>query len=298
MAPVSVDVREARFIFTIATGRCGQATLAETIHRHVAGAYAAFEEPQVRAILPAPLDGIERRFRRRFVETHELLGRGKVLQAFESGDYDYIESIAERRLELARHEMTKRHASVYFDVSKFFGRGLHVGFMRKLKRLALVNLVRDPVDNMRSFLNRNKLFELDNSMPHAKSNILCLDAAAMQPGELYLWAWCELYLRFQALREMDQVTQAVEIRTKDLEDGARMDAAFDALGLAHSPVKPIPAQNTNQSKGLPPTRVTAADIRLFERFIDRVPGCVRDRIGYLADYDPWAQHEISRMDAA
>jgi hypothetical protein len=141
-----------RFIFTVSTGRCGQASLANLLAIHAPYCYAAFEEPQVRPILPGPLRPIERHFRRRFVETHELLGRGRVLQAFDRGDQAFIDRIVARRLKLIRRTMERRRAHIYFDVSKFFARGLHAGFCKAIGRHALVNLVRDPVQNMRSYL--------------------------------------------------------------------------------------------------------------------------------------------------
>jgi hypothetical protein len=282
---------DERFIFTVATGRCGQSSLTELVESHVPRCYAAFEEPDVRPFLPAPLDNYERLFRRRFVETHELLGRGKVLTAFERDDRAYIEGIASRRLRMIRKQMMRHGASIYFDISKYFARGLHVGFAGKVDRYALVNLVRDPVRNMRSFLNRNKTFTLDNSLPDAPSNLLRLSSGGMAPGEFYLWAWCELYLRFQDMRRSSQVTHAVEIRTEDLEDSARMSAAFDALGLNHSRIQSRPPRNMNRQQGLPETCVTEADIRLFEKFFDRIPASLRNRIAYLENYDPWRLHQ-------
>ena len=280
-----------RFIFTVATGRCGQSSLTELVQNHVPDCYPAFEEPDVRPFLPPPLANYERRFRRRFVETHELLGRGKVLTAFESGDHAYIERIASKRVRMIQKEMRRRSASIYFDISKFFARGLHVGFATLVRRYALVNLVRDPVLNMRSFLNRNKNFGLDNNMPGARSNILRLPSD-LSSGELYLWCWCELYLRFERLRQTANVTHAVEIRTEHLEDSQRMNAAFDALGLVHSPVQPLPPANTNRAQGLGETRVSAEDILLFERFVNRIPSALRDQIKYLMNYDPWTFHRI------
>ena len=82
--------------------------------------------------------------------------------------------------------------------------------------MAGVRLLRDPVLNMRSFLNRNKTFYLDNTRPDAPNNRLCLDPADLSRGELYLWAWCETYLRFDALVEEFAIAPAVEIRTEDL----------------------------------------------------------------------------------
>lgn len=286
-----------RFIFTVATGRCGQSSLTELVENHVPGCYAAFEEPNIRPVLPGPLQSYERRFRRRFVETNEMLGRGKVLTAFENGDQRYIDAIVAQRLRRIRREMRDRRAAVYFDISKFFARGLHLGFTKAAGCYALVNLVRDPVRNMRSFLNRNKNFTLDNSLPDARSNMLRMFSADMLPGEFYLWAWCELYLRYEAMRQSGNVTHAVEIRTESLQDATAMNSAFDRLGLSHSSVLPLPPANTNQSHGLPETRVGAGDIRLFERFYDRIPPASRDRIEYFKTYDPWSFHKLNDTES-
>jgi hypothetical protein len=285
-----------RFIFTVATGRCGQSSLMELVEHHVPECYAAFEAPDLKPILPPPFDAYERRFRRKFIETHELLGRGKVLGAFENGDEAYIETIAAKRLRTIRRQMKRRGATTYFDVSKFFARGLHRGFARKVDRFALVNLVRDPLRNMRSFLNRDKNFTLDNNLPDARSNILQLPSFELSRGELYLWAWCELYLRFEGMRQSGQVTHAVEIRTEDLVRPQKMNEALEELELSHSPVAARAPRNTNRQQGLPETRVSAGDIRVFERFVNRIPAPLRDRIAYFKDYDPWAFHNLNPVE--
>jgi len=287
-----------RFIFTVATGRCGQSSLSQLVANHVPDCYPAFEEPSVEPILPPPFAVYERKFRRRFIETHELLGRGKILTAFECGDDEYIDGIVAKRMRDIRRKMKQRPASIYFDISKFFARGLHKGFTKAIGRYALVNLVRDPVANMRSFLNRKKTFSLDNNLPEARSNILQLTFSDMNAGEFYLWSWCELNLRFEAMRQSGQVTHAVEIRTEHLKDPARMNAVFDALDLVHSPLRPLSSDNTNLEQDFSETRVSASDIRLFERFMGRLPSGINDRIAYLQNYDPWKLHRLDPVAAA
>lgn len=256
------------------------------------GCYAAFEEPGVQPVLPGPLGDMERWFRRRFVETHELLGRGAVLEAYQRGDEAYLDGIAARRLARIERHLAREGCSIYVDVSKYFGRGLHRGFLRARGDAALIRLVRDPILNMRSFLNRDKDFRLDNSPPDGPRNILRLDPAVMAKGELYLWAWCEMYLRFDDMVEEFNVRHAVEIRTEHQFDPARMTAAFDALELPHETVAPGRAINTNAEQGFGETRVSAEDIALFERFVDRLPGDIRQRITYLDGYDPRAKHAV------
>ncbi len=276
----------ARYVFTVTAGRSGQASLCDLLRAHVPGCYAAFEEPAVNPVLPGPLGDLERRFRRRFVETHELLGRGKVLTAFEQGNEAYLDGIVARRLRMIARTLARHRATIYVDASKYFARGLHRAFARALPGLSLVRLVRDPLLNMRSFLNRNKSFRLDNSLPDAPSNIVRLGSADMEKGEFYLWAWCEMYLRFDRLVEEFKIERAVEIRTEHLADAARMNAALDALGLSHTPVVPAAPVNTNAEHGYGQTRILQEDLDLFERFLKRLSADVRLRIAYFATYQP------------
>jgi hypothetical protein len=131
-------------------------------------------------------------------------------------------------------------------------------------------------------------------LPSARSNLLRLDPAELAPGELYLWAWCEMYLRYETFRRSMDVTHAIVIRTEELEDAAAMSRAFDALDLKYLPIKTREPINTNRERGLPRSLVSRDDILLFERFLDRLPPPTRDRIPYLADYDPWTFHQVSR----
>jgi hypothetical protein len=277
-----------RFIFTVATGRCGQASLSELINRHVKDAYAAFEEPQVRPVLPGGLGDVERRFRRRFVETDELLGRGRVLRAHTNGDTAYIDRVVAKRLLQIKREMASKEKSVYVDVSKYFARGLHLGYARAIRSFGLVLLVRDPVKNMRSFLNRDKNFFKDNPPTNVPGNLLRLDSASLSRGELYLWAWCEIYLRYLALRDAGHGAPAIEIRTDDLVNNDRMTEHFRSLDLAFEPLTPVPALNTNVGSGREPTIVSQEDVRTFERFLEKLPVAVIERIDYLRSYKPRA----------
>ncbi|MEZ5670384.1 MAG: hypothetical protein R3F55_23720 [Alphaproteobacteria bacterium] len=275
-----------RFVFTASTGRCGEASLTEVLRRHAPLVYPGFEEPQVRPMLPSILGTAERHFRRRWVETDALLGRGETLRAAARGDTAFLERIAARRLQMARARMRRSGARVYFDISKFFVRGLHLGFARLLPRFDIVLLVRDPVVNMRSYLNRHKAFAKDSLLPSDRSNLLCMTDSDLAPGELYLWAWFETYLRYLALCEDARVSRSATLRTEHLSDPARVEAFLTALDLPHEPVGRVPPQNTNVTAGHGPTHVSDDDRRLFERFLSRVPAHVVDRIGYLDGYVP------------
>jgi len=274
-----------RYIFTVVAGRSGQGYLTELFNRHVEGCYAAFEEPEIKPILSGPLSHYEKKFRRRFIETHELLGRGKILDAFETYNYNFINKIAKKRLHKINKILKRNNAKVYIDVSKYFIRGLHVGFRSLLPNFSLISLIRDPIKNMRSFLNRNKNFFLDNSHPNKKSNLLSLDSSDWEKGEYYLWAWCEVYLRFNKLIKHTKVHSHVEIRTEMLNDCDFMNNALDKLGLQHTSVLRHRPINTNESKGHGKTEVKESDIQLFEKFIGRIPTSIFSEIDYLKDYE-------------
>ena len=280
-----------RFVFTVTPGRSGQASLAELVSRCCAGVDAAFEEPQVRPVLPGALGAVERHLRRRFLETHELLGRGDVLRAFAAGDEAALERHARRR-----HGWMLRRAAgkdVFFDVSKYFIRGMHRQLAALAGRPSIVFLVRDPVLNMRSFLNRAKVFRLDNNSPADRANVLRMPADMDPPG-LYLWAWAEGYLRGLRLVAERGLDAPVVIRTPDLVDAGAMSAHLAALALPCARVETRPAINTNRSQGHGATTAMRADAEAFERWRDAVPPALWDELEFMRGYDPRASLEPQR----
>ncbi|WP_370153362.1 hypothetical protein [Ferrovibrio sp.] len=273
-----------RYIFTVTPGRSGQATLSDLVSRCCPGVAAAFEEPQIRTALPGVAGDLVRRFRRRFVETHELLGRGRVLRGFAAGDETLLERYGRARFDWI--EGYRGAAPVYFDISKYFIRGLHRPLTRLAGRPQLVFLVRDPVANMRSFVNRRKNFFLDNNAPADAANAWPDPEAAGRPEELYFWSWLEVYLRGLLLVEEFGLAPPRIIWNTDLADPAAMTEHFRGLGLDCDGVAAGPALNTNESRGLAQTRVTPADTAAFARWRSRVPDAVWNRLTFMRDYDP------------
>jgi hypothetical protein len=279
-----------RFFFTATAGRSGQGYLSALLNAHVPGCVALFEEPRVIPVLPGALGDLERLFRRRFVETHELLGRGKVMTAYQAGDETALDRMAAKRI--AWLERRARGAAICFDVSKYFVRGLHRATARAIPDLTLMRLVRDPISNMRSFLNRNKNFRLDNDAPDAPRNALRLDPARLDQAGHYLWAWCEVYLRAEDLAA-EFARPLVEVRTEELYDGTAMARHLATLGLIHTPLAAQPITNDNRSQGYAETRVGSSDVEAFERFRDFLPAAALDRITYLKSYDPRTIHGMA-----
>jgi hypothetical protein len=163
---------------------------------------------------------------------------------------------------------------------------LHIGFRKLLPEISLIHLVRDPLANMCSFLNRSKNFSLDNSFPDMPSNLLRLDSRDMSLGELYLWAWCELYLRFEQMIDEGGVSHFTELRTEKLNDSKYLSDRLKELDLSFTPIESVGKLNTNAGQGFRETRIDIESIAVFDRFIGRLSGKTLDRIRYFSEYDP------------
>ncbi len=279
-----------RYIFTVSTGRCGQNTLADLLRDHLPEATVAFEEPQVTPVLPGALGTLERRFRRSFVETHELLGRGRVLTAFARADSASLDRFGRDRIAWIERRMAESGARVYIDVSKHFIHGFHIPLSERLTDFGMIRLTRDPVSNMRSYLNRRKSFELDNNPPDSDQNCLRLAPGDLSYGELYLWIWFETQLRFEALKARYPAIKTVDLTTPELNDAAAIARLMDTFHLAHGPVRVGSPKNTNKALGFGETAVTREDVESYERFVARVPQELISRIPYLRGYDVRRAH--------
>ncbi|MDF1749146.1 MAG: hypothetical protein P1V34_09775 [Alphaproteobacteria bacterium] len=257
--------------------------MSELMKAAIPEAFVAFEEPSVKPMFPGRLANWERLFRRRYIETNELLGRGDVLRAFDAGDTASLSRYAELRLAWIDRQMTRRGVDTYIDISKHFLHGLHrptLGFLRARGDwpVRVIRLVRDPIENMRSYLNRNKKISLDYGATNSSFNELQLDPNGLSKGELYLHAWCETYLRGDSLIQEFDLAPAETIATRDLSNPKAVEVLMDRLGLPHGAVPVLPAQNTNIERGFRTTEVDAHDVELFKRFMDKVPEDLRRRL--------------------
>lgn len=259
------------YIFTITTGRSGQATLHKVLQENAINCISAFEEPSIKPIFPFFIGDLEKKIRRRFFETNELLGRGNIIKAYENKNYEYIKKISSKRLKLINKQLFEKNANCYFDVSKFYIRGLYKGFNFFLENLSIVFLVRDPLENMKSFLNRNKDFFLDNSSPTAKANILNLDSKHVSKGELYLWSWAETFLRYQKLSKTKKIKKSIVFYSEDLQFPCKVSGLLNRLGVEHKKIKNIKKINTNEQQGIKKTAVDIKDIILLKEFIMKIP---------------------------
>ncbi|RPG87081.1 MAG: hypothetical protein CBD69_003845 [Crocinitomicaceae bacterium TMED209] len=269
------------FIFTITTGRSGQATLHKILKKFTLNCYSEFEAPSINPIFPFFLGDIEKKIRRKFIETNELLGRGKIITAYENNDIGYITKIAKRRLVLIERKMENLQVDNYFDVSKFYIRGLYKGFNRMLNSVSLVFLVRDPLLNMKSFYNRKKNFLLDNSLPSAKSNLLRIDIKDLSKKELYLWSWAEIFLRYKKISKSTKTSKAIMFKTEDLHSPEKIKKLFNFLNIKHTKINVIKKINTNEESGITKTIIEKDDLILLKDFIKKIPSYNIDLIREL-----------------
>jgi len=271
------------YIFTVTAGRSGQATLYDILQRYSEGCLSDFEAPRINTIFPSFLGDIEKRIRRNFIETNELLGRGKIITAYDESKDGYIENIAKIRLSKIERQAIKINAHTYFDISKFYARGLHIGFNKILNEFSLILLVRDPLLNMRSFLNRNKNFFLDNSRPEGVNNILKMNSKNFSKGEFYLWSWSEIFLRYIRMSHSKKVKKSVIIKNDDLRDSDKISKVFDYLNVNYKPIDKINILNTNIELGLESTKVKKEDILVMKKFISRIPSKYLNELKYMMD---------------
>ncbi len=275
-----------RFVFAVYAGRSGGLQTTHFFNRNVEGCLAVNEFPRYEASLPGRLGNWQHRFHRKFIETHELLGRGKMLEAFARGDDEYLARVTRRRLKMISNELDKNGCSIYIDMNKLFGRSIFRGVDQVLPNYSLIYMPRDPLKNMKSYINRNKNFYLDNNRPDDDCNELQLDSSNMKKEELYLWMWAELHLRFQTMCKSPRVDSFSTIRTEDMNSSDIWAKTLDELELPYKQVSIEPQSNSNTKLGFAATRITEDDVALFEGFLKRIPSKIRDRIDYFDSYDP------------
>ena len=265
-------------VFVVSPGRSGQSSFAKILEQAFPESYVGFEEPQIKYFLPRQFAYFERSFRRKFLETDELLGRGRVLKAFEKDDKKKLRSFGLAKHNWIMNKMRQKNVALGFEVNKHFLHGLHIG-MAELKEVnfKMIQLVRDPIENMRSFLNRNKNFLLDNSSPGCQHNELILDPKKLSKGQHYLHAWCECYLRAEKFCA-EQNIELLSIYTRDLQSPDIVRALFQQMGLPFHSVSNYEKTNTNQSKGFTKTVVESSDLEEADLFWKMVPRKVKVRI--------------------
>ena len=98
--------------------------------------------------------------------------------------------------------------------------------------------------------------------------------------------WCEIQLRYQKIISSTCVDKTAILRTEDINDSEKIKEVFEELQLSFQDITINPPKNTNIKAGYGPTKVCDSDIRLFEKFLKRIPHEIKQQIPYLNDYDP------------
>jgi hypothetical protein len=220
----------SKYIFTVTAGRSGQVSLTEIINKYSLNCHAEVEHPEIHTYFNGRMGLIEHSFRRKFIETNELLGRGKILTSFSNNNVSYIASIAKKK-NIIFNGFLEGDLNIYFDVGKHFSRGLHIGFEEILKSYSVVLLVRDPMDNILSFLRRNKDFSRDNNHPSDAMNQFVYIKDSYTQVELYAWMWVETYLRFLSIIKSEKVNSHHIIHTEDLNKKEKIINLFEAIDI-------------------------------------------------------------------
>jgi hypothetical protein len=272
---------KSKYVFTVTAGRSGQVSLSEIINKYSINCHAEVEHPEIQTFFKGRLGKYEHNFRRRFIETNELLGRGKVLTSFVDNDINYIASIAKKK-ETIFNALLKGNSKIYFDVGKHFARGLHLGFDQVLESYSVVLLVRDPMENILSFIRRDKDFYRDNNHPSDLMNQYVFIKDKYTPVELYAWMWVEIYLRFLSMVKSDKINSYYVLHTQDLNKKEKIMDLFEVLGLKgnFTDFKAI-KMNTSNSRG---ASLSTNERDQFLSFISDLPVKILNKIPILKKY--------------
>ena len=85
-------------IFTACTGRCGQNSLAEYFNRYGKDCLSEVEPPDLIYKQKWPFGNPARIIQRKWIVTHEDLGRGKALLWYDNDDNEKLEKLGKKRL--------------------------------------------------------------------------------------------------------------------------------------------------------------------------------------------------------
>ncbi len=273
-------------IFTVVVGRSGQNSLAEYFNKYGIECFAEVEPPDLIFKTGGRLGGVLNRIQRKWIVTHELLGRGKAMEWYEKRDDDKLNKIARVKLRRIKRLQGKHKFKTYIEVSKFFIRTQCDYIFNNAPNISLIKLTRDPILNARSFVNRGKDFYLDNVPPDYKQNCLQLDGKGLTKFQLYLWSWFEMELRYYRFIENHKIRKVFEVNTKDLNSRERITEMFKYFGIAHHEITEFSQKNTNVQQGYSKTITTENDITEYEGFIKMVPEELLEKIKFLENYDP------------
>ena len=172
-------------IFTAAMGRTGTNNLAVLFNKFGQGCIAEHEPPALllQQLQEQPffdrypglrpkerLAQVGRDLQRRYIVTDEMLGRGRALNWYESGDNDKLLKLVNWRLRRI-DRFSKRGYKHYVESSQFFLRTYCYQVHSVIPGVGIIKLIRDPLETARSSANRKKDLFQNNLPPDCSSNL-------------------------------------------------------------------------------------------------------------------------------
>ncbi|MBF0187275.1 MAG: hypothetical protein HQL50_05050 [Magnetococcales bacterium] len=274
-----------QYLYTACTGRCGQSSLAAYINTFGKRCFAEVEPPELVYKSHWPLGNWIGLIQRKWILTHELLGRGKALTWYDEDKDALLDRLAQRRHRRVQRLLKSHDADYYIELSKFFIRSYCDATHRIVPDMGALLLYRNPLKNARSFVNRKKNFSLDGVMPFFKKACFPIDIDRLSKYQLYLWQWVEIDLRYQRFVEENRIERHSRFRTEDLNDIAQVSDLFDQLGIERTgEITPLQPRNTNLSQGRKATAVLPEDHDAFLQFLEMIPSDIMGRIPHILDY--------------
>jgi len=270
-------------IFVACTGRCGASNLTDYFNIYGKNCYAELEPPNLIYKNKWPLGNIARNIQRKWIVTHEELGRGKALLWYDNDENEKLEKLARKRLK----KINKLKCKHYVELSKFFIRSYCDAIYRLQNDIGVLMLYRNPLRNARSFVNRNKNFSLDGVMPFFKKACFKIDINKLTKYQLYLWQWVEIDLRFQRYIKNNNIENHYRLKTEDLDDPTNIEKLFELFGITFdSPIRLVKPKNTNVAQGRSPTVVSSNDIEEFYQFLEMIPEGIMRKVKHIKEYCP------------
>lgn len=274
-------------IFTSGTGRSGQHSLTKIFNDYGIGCFAEVDPPDLYYRASGILGVIANRIQRKWIVTHEMLGRGKALEWYENNDDEKLNNIALKKINRIKRLQKRHKFETYIEISKFFMRTQCDHIFQNTPNFSLLKLTRDPLLNARSYTNRKKNFYLDNVPPHYNKNCLKMDGSRLTIFQLYLWSWVEIELRYYRFLDKYNVKKVFELRTDELNNNEKIIEMFKYFDISYREIKEKVKVNTNVQQGLKETVVQKDDVKEYEEFVKMIPSEIFNRVKYLTDYDPY-----------
>ena len=288
-----------QIIFTANVGRSGSHNLTSVMNRHGIDCIAEHEPPDLvlRQLGHRPLfakrgwfgpdSGIAnwgRDLQRRFIVTHEMMGRGKALQWYGGGDADKIANLVDKRLRRIRR-LTKGRYRHYIESSQFFIRTFCEETAKRVPDLGIIKLNRDPLENARSLVNRQRSLYLHALPPDHPSNIFRIEnPEILSAYQVFVVQWLEQELRYQRFIERFEIEKVFEIDTPALSNSHRVSELFAYFNIDHRPIDDLKPSNENQVR----TSVSQQDQEEFDQILAMLPPELALRIPVLQRRDTWA----------